>query len=158
MTDLITTKQAAQLLGMKYRKFTEWLRKGYVQPSGIQAQGPGTRNYFTREDLYKGHLIDTLSRLGFSLESAANTARDMSWDKVDEHTWITVEVSLPRPPQTPLIDVGQLRLRVRPRFWKQESKPSPSFDNADLIAILNLTSIKAEVDTKLPNSEQGDAR
>jgi hypothetical protein len=49
-------------LGVRHGRLKEWLK--YLPPSVEQAEGPGTRNIFTRTDLYKLFLFRELIEKG----------------------------------------------------------------------------------------------
>lgn len=59
---LFKAADVAKKFGIKYGRLKEWLR--HIPPSVEQVDGPGTRNIFTRSDLYKLFLFRELIEKG----------------------------------------------------------------------------------------------
>jgi hypothetical protein len=59
---LFKAADVAKKFGIKYGRLKEWLK--HIPPSVEQAEGPGTRNIFTRSDLYKLFLFRELIEKG----------------------------------------------------------------------------------------------
>ena len=60
----------AQFLGVKPGCLKEWLK--FIEPSIWRASGPGTRNLFSRMDIYKLCAFKELLGRGFKREAAKN--------------------------------------------------------------------------------------
>ena len=59
---LFKAADVAKKFGIRYGRLKEWLK--HIPPSVEQADGPGTRNIFTRSDLYKLFLFRELIEKG----------------------------------------------------------------------------------------------
>ncbi len=59
---LFKAADVAKKFGIRYGRLKEWLK--HIPPSVKQADGPGTRNIFTRSDLYKLFLFRELIEKG----------------------------------------------------------------------------------------------
>jgi hypothetical protein len=57
-------------IGIKRNRLKEWVPK-YIQPSVLEAKGQGTRNRFSKVDIYKILVFKKLIDRGFSREDAA---------------------------------------------------------------------------------------
>ena len=71
-----TAKDIAKL-GIKRERMKNWLERGFVRPSIKTANGAGTRNIFSRCDLYAIMLFRSLVCHGFSRENSALKIRAM---------------------------------------------------------------------------------
>jgi hypothetical protein len=70
-----TTTDIARL-GTKRERLKEWMLRGYIKASIESANGAGTKNLFSRWDLYMIQLFQYLVERGFSRE---DTARRIRW-------------------------------------------------------------------------------
>lgn len=73
MVDLFNPKYTTtdvSKLGIKRERLKEWMAKGFIEPSK-KASGPGTKNLFTRLDLYQIKLFAYVVECGFSREDTA---------------------------------------------------------------------------------------
>lgn len=59
------------LLGIKRTALQQWLERGYVAPSLGQADGHGSRNVWSREDMFRLAAFKVLLENGFRREDAA---------------------------------------------------------------------------------------
>lgn len=69
-------KDITALLGIKMSSLQPWLDRGYVSPSVERAQGPGTRNIWSREDMFRLAAFKVLLENGFRREEAAALIKD----------------------------------------------------------------------------------
>ena len=70
-----TTWDIQKKLGIKQSRLKEWLK--YLPPS-YKADGPGTKNLFSRTDLYKIFVFRELIDRGFSRQKAAELVNSMA--------------------------------------------------------------------------------
>ncbi len=61
--------QASQILGFRVERLRDWVNLGYIRPD-IEAAGRGSKNLFTKWDLYRIKLFDYLVNHGLSREEA----------------------------------------------------------------------------------------
>jgi len=61
----------SEILGINQERFREWVSKGYIKPSIQSSSGSGTRNLFSRIDLYRIGLFRLLLASGFSRTQAS---------------------------------------------------------------------------------------
>jgi len=61
--------QAAEIVGITYRRLDYWARTDLVRPSGADASGSGSRRLYTYRDLLELKVIKKLLDAGIRLES-----------------------------------------------------------------------------------------
>ncbi len=61
--------QAAEIVGITYRRLDYWARTDLVRPSGTDATGSGSRREYTYRDLLELKVIKKLLDAGIKLES-----------------------------------------------------------------------------------------
>ena len=61
--------QAAEIVGITYRRIDYWARTDLVRPSGTDATGSGSRREYTYRDLLELKVIKKLLDAGIKLES-----------------------------------------------------------------------------------------
>lgn len=61
--------QAAEIVGISYRRLDYWARTDLVRPSGTDATGSGSRRRYTYRDLLELKVIKKLLDAGIRLES-----------------------------------------------------------------------------------------
>ena len=76
-----TTWDVIKFLEINRERLREWLQRGYIAPSIQKAQGVGTKNIFSRWDMYMIALFDRLVSNGFSRELAERTVKFMLGEK-----------------------------------------------------------------------------
>jgi hypothetical protein len=64
-------KDITDLLGIRMSSLQPWMDRGYVSPSIEKAQGPGTRNIWSRKDIFRLAAFKALLDNGFCREEAA---------------------------------------------------------------------------------------
>ena len=72
--DAYTTFDIVEKLGIKRDRLNDWLTRGYITPSIQRASGQGTKNLFSRFDLYLIKVFEHMLSRGFS--------REVSTDKI----------------------------------------------------------------------------
>lgn len=66
-----TQKDITQILGLKRTAVQQWLDRGFVAPSVESAAGHGSRNIWSRGDIFDLAIFKTLLEHGFSREEAS---------------------------------------------------------------------------------------
>lgn len=69
MTQTFSGTQAADVVGITYRRLDYWARTDLVRPSGTDATGSGSRRRYTYRDLLELRIIKQLLDAGIRLES-----------------------------------------------------------------------------------------
>lgn len=64
-----SASQAAEIVGITYRRLDYWARTDLVRPSGSEATGSGSRRSYTYRDLLELKVIKKLLDAGIKLES-----------------------------------------------------------------------------------------
>ncbi|MBC2712879.1 MAG: hypothetical protein HGJ94_18375 [Desulfosarcina sp.] len=67
---MFTTTMVESRLGIKRGCLKEWLSHGYIKPSIAKAAGPGTKNLFSRKDLYTLTIFKRLLSAGIRRKDA----------------------------------------------------------------------------------------
>ena len=65
-------------MGLKVERLQDWINRGFVAPSIEVANGQGTKNIFSKEDLCKIQLFKSLITHGFSRQEAARCIKNLS--------------------------------------------------------------------------------
>lgn len=84
MMESYSTVDIERIINIQRPCFREWQIRGYVQPSIEQAKGRGTKNRYSRQDIYKIYLFKALIDSGLSREKAAMIVRTLhpeDWTK-----------------------------------------------------------------------------
>ena len=76
-----TTFQVAKILGVSRSSVQQWLDSGFIEPSILAAEGRGTKNLFSREDLYRIAMFRALSRAGVAQKKAGKLRNEFDFDK-----------------------------------------------------------------------------
>lgn len=71
---LNTTRSAVQL----------WLDKNFVKPSVYEAEGPGTKNIFSENDIYKIFLFKILQEAGIRQSEASSISKNIDLGELSE--------------------------------------------------------------------------
>ena len=66
-----TTFEICKKMGIRKERFREWIDRGYIKPSIQKASGRGTKNLFSKNDLYTIALFNYLIDRGFSREEVS---------------------------------------------------------------------------------------
>ena len=69
MTQTFSGTQAADVVGITYRRLDYWARTDLVRTSGVDAAGSGSRRQYTYRDLLELRIIKQLLDAGIRLES-----------------------------------------------------------------------------------------
>jgi hypothetical protein len=74
--EVFTTFDIRENLGIKIDRLKDWMNRGFISPSIQKATGQGTKNLFSRWDLYSIKLFQYLIDRGFSRKDAAESIKD----------------------------------------------------------------------------------
>ena len=72
-----------EITGVKRLRLHTWIEKGYIEPSIQKGQGPGSRNIFSRDDVYRIVILKRLVENGFLREEAARLA-NVDFDLIED--------------------------------------------------------------------------
>ena len=65
--------EVCKITDLNQNQLTAWLTRGFIKPS-VPADGSGTRNIFSVEDIFRIELFKQLKSSGFNLSGAAGVA------------------------------------------------------------------------------------
>jgi DNA-binding transcriptional MerR regulator len=135
-----TTFEIEKKLGIPRNRLQQWLDRGVVTPSIKQARGLGTKNRFSRHDLYRLELFQRLMRCGLSRHEASGYS-DISFEDVSESgsKYLVVKREI-------LDDAAGV---LSSKSSLQSAPPRMELDGDTLGLVINLLSIKQMVDRKL---------
>lgn len=102
MNENFSTFDIKSLLDIKIDRLKDWMNRGFISPSVQRAKGQGTKNLFSRSDLYVIMLFKKFLDIGLPREQAAEELRSFLsyikivhgneaggiWSKVDEFSYI----------------------------------------------------------------------
>lgn len=149
----------ARKLGIPRERFREWLVRGFIRPSIQQASGSGTRNLFSRWDMYLIALFQHLIERGLGREEASAYVNALS-DRpaVINHIVFKIRTSdngeteisiidIPPDEEEPRIDIRTGNMNI----WFDQLRqmieaPDEEYDE---ILIVNFGKIRRTVDRKL---------
>jgi len=77
LQETYSTKMAAKLAGLTFRQVSVWDMDKFIQPSGEQAHGTGTRRRYTFGDLVALRTAAALLRTGASLPGLKKAAEQL---------------------------------------------------------------------------------
>ena len=63
--------EISKIIGIRHNLLKQWLFRGYIEPSGQKAEGPGTRHLFGWRDAYRLGLFRSLTSAGLTREESA---------------------------------------------------------------------------------------
>ncbi len=69
-TESFQAAEVTRITGVKRTRLQQWLEKGWIAPSIQAADGHGTRNLYTRHDLYTVELFKKIIEYGLSRRTA----------------------------------------------------------------------------------------
>jgi hypothetical protein len=136
-----TTFDIEKKLGIPRNRLQQWLDRAIITPSIEQARGHGTKNRFSRNDLYRLELFQRLVRCGFSRREASEESV-MNFDNVSEreNRYLVVRRKILDDPAA-FLEVGGSELMRDP--------PTIVLNGDELVTVINVLSIKERVDRML---------
>lgn len=87
-----TTFFIIKKFGFNRSTFKQWMDRGFLRPSIATAEGQGTKNLFSREDLYSINAFRNLSDLGIPQFDASLVAYKIPWDQVEPDGIVFVNI------------------------------------------------------------------
>ena len=75
MTQTFSGTQAADVVGITYRRLDYWARTDLVRPSGTDAAGSGSRRHYSYRNLLELRVVKSLLDAGLKLESVREVFR-----------------------------------------------------------------------------------
>ena len=66
------SRDVERITGVKNKRLWAWIDRGFIVPSIQQAEGPGTRNIWSRNDLYSIAIFKKLSESGWAKKLIAD--------------------------------------------------------------------------------------
>jgi hypothetical protein len=75
--DQFTTFDIAKILGIKRSSLQQWIDFRFVEPSIARAEGRGTKNLFSAEDVFRIAVFRELYSAGLSQKYAGSAARKL---------------------------------------------------------------------------------
>jgi DNA-binding transcriptional MerR regulator len=143
-----TTFDIVKNLGIKQERLREWIDRGFIEPSLQKASGRGTKNLFSRHDLYRLGLFIYLLNVSLSRERAAELVNSLPFrmpEVIDTLRAITVplkdELAMPYQDGT-LVFCPML-------ITDSDNIPVPldgMFSGLDGYLVVNFTKIKKRID------------
>jgi len=77
-TESYSSFDVARILNIKRGRLREWLSEGFIEPSIEIAEGQGTRNRFSKEDIYGIKLFNMLIQTSVSRETASRYVKQLT--------------------------------------------------------------------------------
>jgi len=84
-TNAFEASDIEKITGINRPRLQQWLEKGFIIPSIQVASGPGTRNIYSIEDVYKIAGIKKIIEFGFTREKAAHLVNSINTDREGIH-------------------------------------------------------------------------
>jgi DNA-binding transcriptional MerR regulator len=175
MADTYTTKQAAEITGVKYSTIDAWSRKGIFTPTTAKSQGRGTWRLYSRRDLVVLRVLGLLNRLGFSYEDTREISTNLSdyMKKLSQgstlHVWlekegfgITRQLKKVQGKEAYLVVeikavIEAVNQSILDLYGQREEEPeeSPPLSKADLLRMIETGQISRELlhELKLEESQ-----
>ena len=132
-----TTFEIEKKLGIPRNRLQQWIDRGFVTPSE-QARGHGTKNRFSRHDLYRIELFRRLAWYGLSRKESAEYS-DISFENVGQSKYLVVKREVPDENAICMIGTSEI----------VSSPPKIDFNVDMLVFVINLLLIQEKVDRKL---------
>jgi len=157
--------EVTKITGVKLNRLQPWMERGFIEPSIQKATGHGTRNIFSRDDLYKIQLFKEMVEKGISRKLAAENLSIVAWSEIEEKSrvknlWIAICQSYLEGEVR-----GVSRWITFPEKYahqRSSSQPVPSrnakfiektmwdlLPGADEVMLINFSKIKERVDKKI---------
>ena len=149
-----TTFEVVKKMGIRQERLREWIDRGFIIPSIQKAQGRGTKNIFSRDDLYKLGLFQYLLSISLSRKRAAEIVKYLYLSQPYlSFEPGTVVINLREEGLTmPYLD-GKMTfdsIRIEPKGEAIELSFKGDFDEIDSYVVINFSKIKRRVDTAFP--------
>ena len=170
MKDAFSTFDIAKTLKIKRERLKDWQTRGYIKPSIQEARGRGTKNLFSRWDVYMIKLFEHMVNRGFSREQAAERVKSINTEHTKkpvrvESTWNIIMIGEdPHPDEYPFSFMSKIG-NFGETFFPKESRVYgfPDHENMEIpgdldlstqIHMINFNWIKGGVDEVLGYSDE----
>jgi DNA-binding transcriptional MerR regulator len=137
-----TTFQVAKILGVSRSSLQQWLDFGFIEPSISAAEGRGTKNLFSREDLYRIEMFRALSRAGVAQKKAGKLGSEFDFDKAARNQQSFRIAYLSYTPD----EEGQLKMD---RGYKKLDSKVKGGKRFHICILIDLLQIKKDVDQRI---------
>jgi len=77
MDKMLTSWDIEKAFKIDHDRLREWIKYGYIEAT-VKANGVGTKNFFTAEDVFKILIFEKLIERGFTRKLAAKIIKDVS--------------------------------------------------------------------------------
>jgi len=146
MKEEFTIKNIVDALGIPRERFKEWVYRGFIKPSIEQADGVGTKNIYSRTDVYGVALLDGLIQNGFKREVAKRCVRLLlSQTKHERKKYLVFRIVNKEGEGVPYISLES---------WDDDSVYDfLKFDEWSYIHIVKFEEIRNKVDKTLKKQE-----
>lgn len=141
MERTFTTFEIVKILGVERNLLAQWLMRGYITPSIQRARGVGTKNIFSRNDLYNIRLFQQLVNTGIR-RSEAEMYIDINFQHISEAEADRKYIVYTRKMKRVGVDEG-----IIADMEMVADPPRIIFrDDDSYVVVINLLGIKKEVD------------
>lgn len=157
-----STAEVAKILQLKFSRVQQWLARGHFHATSQKAKGSGSRNAFSRDDLYRAAIFAKLMSRGYSSEEAskyirASVVTPEAQEKLKSGDYLSTE----RPRYLALIthtieeEHEETALMVSSLYLKDSEAVRTMltiheyFGEMDNLLLLNLQKIMDEVDRRV---------
>lgn len=150
-----SSKEVLQITDVKRTRLHQWQEYGWLKPSGEVAYGHGTRNLYTRQDLYNIRLFREITERGLHRKVVGSFLSHVDdYPIKDNQDWGSIDLWLFARVEDEIIPICVEHDRIdEPLFsfvCKDLNKPVKYFDD---IYIINFSKIREEVDSKIKELE-----
>jgi hypothetical protein len=150
--DRFTTFEVRDGLGIKIESLKDWQTRGFITPSIEKAKGRGTKNLFSRFDLYLIKLFESLVQRGFPRKHAAKVLKEIKMvvkvykeqgTDFDPTGYLII-------PWDPTMVHPQIKTKKPSVYFEQSIAPIDlvNLSGCDEIRIINFNKIREFVDQK----------
>ena len=143
MADKFYANDIERILKVKRQRLEAWQERGYFSPSIQKASGPGTRNIYSRGDLYGIWLFERLLYIGVPRKVLGELINSTDWENLEKTGYNFAEVHVGISDENGAkFEYGGEEFSKNPPFIQPE-------DDADAHFIINIRKIFREVDSKI---------
>jgi DNA-binding transcriptional MerR regulator len=137
-----TTFQVSRILGVSRSSLQQWLDFGFIEPSKQVSEGKGSKNLFSREDLYRIEMFRVLHRAGVAQKKAGKLGSEFDFDKAARNPQSFRMAFLSYTPN----EEGQLRME---RGYKKLDSKIKGRKPFHICILIDLLQIKVDVDRRI---------
>jgi DNA-binding transcriptional MerR regulator len=140
-----STFDTAKILGVTRSSIQQWMNCGYIAPSLEQSVGRGSKNFFSKDDIYRIEMFRILSLAGIPQKEAGKLKNKFNFDVVAKN---------PEKYRYGVVfyrKSGNSGKKISLGYLSQKGRIKD--DGPPLRIILDLVQIKAEVDREIREYE-----